>query len=442
MELSPQISIVVILVVIFGLLAGGTWISIVLAATGVFGLTFMCVGGMQKMVSEIMFNNVVSYTLMAVPLFIFMGYLITKSGISSHLYEGVSKWLGIVPGGLLHSNILACAIFAACSGSSTATEVAIGTGAVPELLKRGYERKITLGSIAAGSTLGILIPPSVTMIVFGVYTGVSVGKLFLGGVIPGIILAGMFMIWIGVGTGINPQWAPKREKFVAKVYFPQVLDSFKDIWPYMLIIIFIMGSIYGGLATPTEAAGLACMITFLLIVLYFRKFNFKMFKDATMETVTLTGFYMLEIVGARTLGMALSILRVPTYLCAAIGGLHTSRILIWFGVVLIYILLGCIMDGLDLMLVTTPIFFPLVVHTLGFDPIWFGVILTVILEMSLVTPPVGLNIYIVHGIGGGKRLQDTIEGIIPFFICMVLCVILLTFIPSLCTWLPSTMVHR
>ncbi|HEC96377.1 MAG TPA: TRAP transporter large permease [Euryarchaeota archaeon] len=442
MELSPQISTVIILVVLFGLLAGGTWISITLAATGLFGLIFMCAGGMQKMMSEIMFNNMTSYTLMAVPLFVFMGYLIVKSEISDHLYEGVSKWLGIVPGGLLHSNILSCAIFAACSGSSTATEIAIGTGAVPQLLKRGYERKITLGSIAAGSTLGILIPPSVTMIVFGVYTGVSVGKLFIGGVIPGIILAGMFMVYIGVSVVRRPQWAPKREKFVAKVYFPQVLKSFKEIWPYMLIIIFIMGSIYGGLATPTEAAGLACMITLLEIVLYYRKFSFQMFKDAAMETVALTGFYMLEIVGARTLAMALSMMGVPTYLCAVIGGLHMSRILIWFCVVLIYTLLGCLMDGLDLMLVTTPIFFPLVVHTLGFDPVWFGVTLTVILEMSLLTPPVGLNMYIVHAIGGGKRLQDTIKGIIPFFVCMVLCVILLTFIPSLCTWLPSLMAHR
>lgn len=442
MELSPQISIIIILVVLFGLLAGGTWISIALAATGLFGLIFLGPGGMQQMMSEIMFNNMISYTLMAVPLFVFMGFLIVKSEMSDHLYEGVSKWLGIFPGGLLHANILSCAIFAALSGSSTATEIAVGTGSVPTLLKRGYERKITLGSIAAGSTLGILIPPSVTMIVFGVYTGVPVGKLFIGGIIPGIILTGMFMAYIGIAVAKNPHLAPKREKFVAKVYFLQVLKSFKNIWPYGLIILFIMGTIYGGIATPTEAAGLACLVTILVIVLYYRKYSFQMFKEAAMETVALTGFYMLEIVGARTLAMALSMMRVPSYLCKVVGDLQMNRISIWFLVVLIYTLLGCLMDGLDLMLVTTPIFFPLVVNTLGFDPIWFGVILTVVLEMSLITPPVGLNLYLAHAIGGGERLQDTLQGVIPFFICMVLCVILLTFIPSLCTWLPSMMIHR
>ncbi len=442
MELSIGISTAIILVFLFALLAGGTWISIVLAAVGLFGLAFMCASGTQRMMSEIMFNNMVSYTLMAVPLFVFMGNLLVKCGVSGHLYEGVTKWLRIVPGGLLHANIVTCAIFAACSGSSTATEVAIGTGSVPELLGRGYDRKITLGSIAAGSTLGILIPPSVTMLVFGAYVGISVGQLFIGGVIPGIILATMFIAWIAVATARNPQWAPKREKFVPRAYFPQALRALKDIWPYMLIILFIMGSIYGGFATPTEAAGLACMISFLEIVLYYKKIDFHMFKDAAVATVALTGFYMLEIVGARTLGMALSMLRVPTYLCTLAAGLPVSRTVIWFGVVLIYILLGCLMDGLDLMLVTTPVFYPLVVYTLGFDPIWFGVTLTVILEMSLLTPPVGLNMYIAHSLGGGKRLQDTIKGIVPFFICMVLCVILLTAVPSLCTWLPSTMVHR
>lgn len=439
-DLPMGVVIAILLVMLFAFLAGGTWIAIALAGTGLFALTFMCVSGTQRMMSEIMFNNMVSYTLMAVPLFVFMGNLLVECGVSGHLYEGVTKWLGIAPGGLLHANIASCAIFAACSGSSTATEVAIGTGSVPELLRRGYDRKITLGSIAAGSTLGILIPPSVTMLVFGAYVGISVGKLFIGGIIPGLILGGAFIIWIAISTLMRPQWAPEREKFNPRTYFPQALKALKDIWPYMLIIVFIMGSIYSGFATPTEAAALACAVAFLVVVLYYRKTEFQMFKKATVKTVTLTGFYMLEIVGARTLGMALSMLRIPTAICAFVGTLPVSRTVIWAGVVFAYTLLGCLMDGLDLMLVTTPVFYPLVVHTLGFDPIWFGVILTIVLEMSLITPPVGLNMYIAHTLGGGERLQDTIMGIIPFFICMVLCVILLTAVPSLITWLPSTMV--
>jgi len=442
MEIGPIPSVIILLGMLFAFLAGGMWIGIALATVGLFALTFMCMPGTQRMMSEIMFNNMVSYTLMAVPLFVFMGNLIEKGGVSSRLYNGVAKWLRIVPGGLLHANIVSCAIFAACSGSSTATAIAVGTGAVPELLKRGYDRKITLGSLAAGSTLGILIPPSVTMLVFGAYVGVPVGQLFIGGVIPGLILAGMFMGWIAVANIIRPQWSPRPEKVPLKIYLVEAVVALKDIWPYMLIIGFIMGSIYGGVATPTEAGAIACGITFLIVVFYYKKREFRIFKEAILATVILTGFYMLEIVGARTLGMALSMLKVPTHLCMFVAGLPVSRTVIWAGVVVIYALLGCLMDGLDLMLVTTPIFYPLVVDTLGFNPIWFGVTLTIILEMSLLTPPVGLNMYIAHALGGGKRLQDTLYGIIPFFILMVICVVLLTAIPSLCTWLPSMMVRR
>lgn len=438
MELPLGVSVAIMLIILFSCLAGGAWIAIALAATGLFSLTFMSAGA-QTMMSEIMFNNMVSYILMALPLFIFMGNLLVRCGVSDGLYRGMTKWLGVVPGGLLHSNIASCAIFAACSGSSTATAVAIGTGAVPELLRRGYDRKITLGSIAAGSTLGILIPPSISMLVFGAYVGISVGQLFIGGVVPGIILAGMFMGWIALASAIRPEWTATREEFTPKTYFPQALKALKDIWPYMLVIVFIMGSIYSGVATPTEAAAVATMAVFLEIVLYYRKINFQMFKEAMMATVLTTAMIMLCIVGARTLGMALSMMRVPTYLCELVGSLEVNRMIIWAGVVLIYIGLGCLMDGLDLMLVTTPVFYPLIVNTLGFNPIWFGVVLTVILEMSLITPPVGLNLYIAHRLGGGKRLQDTIKGILPFLICMILTVILLTAVPLLVTWLPSTM---
>ena len=439
METSYIIYTIIILVMLFAFLAGGSWIAIGLAATGLFCLAFLGKGGMQGILGGLMFNALNSYILMALPIFIFMGELMLRSGTSGHLYKGVSKWLSIIPGGLLHSQIVSCAIFAACSGSSTATEVAIGSGSVPELLKRGYDKKITLGSIAAGCTLGILIPPSIIMLVFGAFVGVSVGKLFIGGIIPGLMLAGVFMLWIVVASFFPKIYRmPVREK-LHRTYFIQAIKAIKDVWPSFLIMFFIMGSIYTGFATPTEAAAVAVMVTFLLTIAYYKTFSFRVLKEALTATVVTTSFIMLCMVGARTLGMAMSMLRIPAELCQMVGCLEVSPYIIWIIIVFLYAILGCLMDGLNLMFVTVPVTFPLVVNVLGFDPIWFGVVLTIILEMSLITPPVGLNLYVAHNLGGGGNLKDTIVGVIPFVLCMFALIALLTAIPSLVTWLPNTM---
>lgn len=431
---------IIIIIALFLIMATGTWIGIALFGVAMFSLMFLGKGNMQGLLDSILFNSLYSYTLVALPLFVLMGNILIKSGSSTSLYRGVKRILGPFPGGMLHSNIVACSIFAACSGSSTATTVAIGGVSYPELTKAGYYRRLTLGSICAGGTLGILIPPSIMMILYGSLTGNSIGKLFIGGIIPGIVLAAMFMLYIGITCTVHPEWAPERIPFGgAKSYIKGVVRGIYELWPIILLIGGIMGSIYGGFATPTEAGAVATVMAFLLWVFYYRSFTWKLFSEALQETVFMTALLMISVVGARALGVALSYYRIPLALSQWINGLNVSEYLIWAIIVVVYIALGCLIDGIDLIIVSTPVFYPIMVGALGFDPIWFGIVLTILVEMSLITPPVGFNIYVAHSVGGRQKLEDTIIGVFPFVIIMLLMIVLLTIFPDIAMYLPNNM---
>ncbi len=438
MSLAILSHIGIIIALLFALLATGTWISFALYGTALFALMFLGRGDMQGILGSLLFNSLDSYTLVSLPLFVLMGEILIKSGCSDPLFRGVRKILSPFPGGMLHANILACSIFAACSGSSTATTVAIGGVSYPEMMKYGYNRRITLGSICAGGTLGILIPPSIMMILYGSITGNSVGRLFIGGIFPGLVLAGLFMLWIAMASVLHPEWMPKRDR-IGRDYPLKVLSGLLDLWPIAALIALIMISIYGGFATPTEAAAVATVASFLLAALYYRRMSWKILIEAMKETIFLTALLMLSIIGARALGMALSMLQVATALSQLVASLPMDRYVIWALIVLVYVVLGCLIDGIDLLVVTTPVFYPIITKTLGFDPIWFGVVLVVLLEMSLITPPVGFNLYITHSITGGKDLQDTIKGMLPFFVAMLVCIAILTIFPSIVMHLPSRM---
>jgi C4-dicarboxylate transporter, DctM subunit len=440
MEMEIIVYIAIIISGLFLLLATGTWICFVLYGIALFALMFLGRGNMHGILGSLLFNSLESYTLVALPLFIFMGNILIKTGCSEPLFRGVNKILGPIPGGMLHSNIIACSIFSACSGSSTATTVAIGGVAYPELIKYGYNRGITIGSICAGGTLGILIPPSIMMIIYGSLTGNSIGKLFIAGIFPGLLLATFFMSWIAIASIIHPDWMPKRISFESVFpYLKNVVSGFIDIWPMAFLIFMIMFSIYGGYATPTEAASVASVIAFLLAVFYYRRMTVKLFIEAIKETLILNAILMVSIIGARALGMALSMLTIPKELSIYVTSLPVDRYVIWGIIVLIYIILGCIVDGLDLLIVTTPVFYPIMTNALGFDPIWFGVTLVILLEMSLITPPVGFNLFVAHSISGGKNIQETIKGSIPFVIAMLICLIILTVFPNIALYLPSFM---
>jgi C4-dicarboxylate transporter, DctM subunit len=440
MEIEIIVYILVIVGGLFFLLATGTWICFALYGTALFALMFLGRGNMHGILGSLMFNSLESYTLVSLPLFVLMGNILIKTGCSEPLFRGVSKILSPFPGGMLHANILSCSIFSACSGSSTATTVAIGGVSYPELRRYGYNRGITVGSICAGGTLGILIPPSIMMIIYGSLTGNSIGRLFIAGIIPGLLLSGLFMLWIVLASIVHPDWMPKRTPFGSGfTYIRKVFSGLLDIWPVALLIFGIMFSIYGGYATPTEAAAVATVIAILLATLYYRRLTVKLFIEAVKETLLLNALLMVSIVGARALGMALSMLTIPKELSIFVSSLPLDRYVIWGIIVLVYMILGCVVDGLDLLIVTTPVFYPIMTNALGFDPIWFGVTLVVLLEMSLITPPVGFNLYIAHSITGGENLMDTIKGSLPFVIAMLICIILLTFFPIIATYLPSLM---
>jgi len=432
------INLSIMLFFLFICLGMGMWIQFALYGVALFSLMFLGPGNMHGILGSMLFNSINSYPLVAIPLFIVMGELLIKSGSSASIFRGVKKIFSVFPGGMLHSNILSCSVFAACSGSSTATTLAIGEVSYPELIEAGYDRKIVLGSIAAGGSLGILIPPSIIMIIYGSLTCSSVGKLFVGGVIPGIILAVSFLLWIGIAGIIWPEMVPERSKF-NKQYLKDAFSALKDLWPVIALIGFIMVSIYGGYATPTEAAAVGAVFSLLVVAFVYRRLTWNVVVESLRRTVFLTSMMMICIIGARALGMALSMLEVPLFLSNYVSSLEVNRYIIWAALILIYMILGCLIDGIDLMLVTTPVFYPIVVKILGFDPIWYGVVLVIILEISLLTPPVGFNLFITHGIGGGKRLQDTILGVLPFLILMLLVIVLLSAFPELVTYLPSRM---
>ena len=433
------VELLIIVVCLFALMLTGTWLSIALFGTGIIALTFLGKGGMAYVLESVLFNSVASYSLVAIPLFVLMGEILIESGCSKQIFQGVKKLLRPFPGGMLHANIVACSIFAACSGSSTATTVAVGGVTRPELEKQGYFKNIVLGSISAGGTLGVLIPPSIMMILYGAQTGNSIGKLFISGIIPGILLAAMFMIYIGVACSRHKDWAPPPEKITVGQYLKDVASSLLDLWPVVLIIGGIMVSIYGGFATPTEAGAVASIIAFLLWVFYYKTLTWAKFKKAMKETSILSCQLMICVVGARALGQALSLLRIPTELSEFVAGLPVNRYVIWACVVILYMIMGCLVDGIDLLIITVPVFYPIVVNTLGFDPIWFGVTLTVLLEMSLITPPVGFNLYVTHSISGSDNMMDTIKGSIPFVIVMLLHIVVMTAFPILATYLPNHM---
>jgi len=430
------ITLATLLVALFILLGSGLYVAFGLAGVGILGLELLADAG--GIVGATMYNALSSYPLSAIPLFMIMGQIVLHGGLSDRLYQGVSQWTRVIPGGLTHSNILSCSLFAAVSGSSLATAATIGTVAYPAQTGRGYNASLVTGSLAAGGTLGILIPPSINMIVYGAFVGVSVGKLFIGGVIPGFGLAALFMTYILFAAMINPSLGPAPDK-ISRRYFLEAVTAFKDIWPMLLIILTIIGGIYGGLMTPTEAAGISALIA-LVITAAYRRLNLNMLKKSAIAALRTSAMVLVLVMAAQVLGAAVSMLRIPTILTAIVAEAGLSRYVVWFAVVIIIIILGCLMDGLSIMLFTLPVLWPLMVTTLGFHPLIFGIFMVLQAECSLITPPVGLNLYIIHGISGGKDIRVVIKGVIPFFVLLLVMIVLVTYFPILVTFLPGLMI--
>jgi C4-dicarboxylate transporter, DctM subunit len=371
--------------------------------------------------------------LTSIPLFILMGELLLRSGIADRMFGALAAWLGRLPGGLLHANIGCSAIFAATSGSSVATAATIGTVALPSLHQRGYPMSMSLGSIAAGGTLGILIPPSVNLIVYGSLTDTSIGRLFVAGIIPGLLLTAAFMGFVAIYAVLTESTI--REE---RVPLRQRINLLKDLVPPGVVFVIVMGSLYSGLATTTESAALG-VVASLVFAWRSKKLSWSLLQNCFIQTGKTSGMILLIITAAFILNLAVSLTGVAetmTQWVTSFGLSGTQMVLILMA---FYLVLGMFMDVLSMMVATIPITFP-IVTALGIDPVWFGIFIVLMCEMGLITPPVGMNLFVVHGIRpDGGSIRDAIVGALPYVLILIAFAFLLIAFPAIVTWLPSMM---
>ena len=381
---------------------------------------------------EIVWQNAVEYVLVAIPLFIMLGEILLRAGIAERMYTAMVQWLSWLPGGTMHSNIGSCAIFAASSGSSVATAATVGTVAYPEIERRGYNEPLFLGTLAAGGTLGILIPPSISLIIYGLLTDTSVPQLYLAGFIPGVILASLFMITVIIAVLYRPKWGGSK-----------VETSWQGRWrtlphlvPPLGIFVIVVGSIYAGLATPTEAASVG-VVGALILAASFRALNLNMLREVFEGTLKTTAMVMLIIFAALFLNFVLGMIGMTAQLVSVIADLGMSPMQTLWVFILFYLVVGCFMETLSMLITTTPLIVPILV-AMGFDPVWLGILVTLLLETALITPPVGVNLYIVHGIRKSGSMNDVIVGASPFVITMFVMIVVLVYFPDIALFLPKT----
>ncbi len=380
---------------------------------------------------EIVWQNSVEVLLIAIPMFILLGEILLRSGITERMYDGMVQSLGWLPGGLMHSNIGSCALFAATSGSSVATAATIGTVAMPEIDKRGYNERLFLGTVAAGGTLGILIPPSINLIIYGLLTDTSVPELYLAGILPGFLLAALFMVTVVIACLWKPEWGGSK----VHTSVMGIVKSLPGLGPPIGIFLVVVGSIYAGWATPTEAASLG-VVAALILAAVNRTLSISMLSTALESTMRTTAMIMLIILAAIFLNFVLAAIGLTQALTDFITGLGLTPFQTMLMIVAFYLVLGCFMETLSMLLTTAPLVTPIVV-SLGYDPVWFGILLMVLLEAALITPPIGVNLYVVQGIRPRGLFQDVMVGTLPFVATMFFMIGLLMAFPGLALWLPS-----
>ena len=405
----------------------------VAAVMGVLGLAlnqFFSSMPLHRAMGEIIWNSSSEYILIAIPMFVMLGEILLRAGIAERVYNAIAQWLSWLPGGLMHANIGASAMFAATSGSSVATAATIGTVALPQMTQRKYHEPLFLGSIAAGGTLGILIPPSINFILYGLLTNSSVPRLYLAGFIPGFALAFFFMVIVFVACVIDR----KKGGLPIETSWSNRLRVLPSLIPPTFIFLIVVGSIYAGVATPTEAASLGVMAA-LLLAAYEGRFTLQMLRAVAEGTMRTTAMIMLIIMAAQFLNFVLAAIGVTDGLAKLIEGLGLGKYGTMILIVIFYLILGCFMETISMMILTTPFIAP-IVFGLGWDPIWWGVVLTILIEAALITPPVGLNLYVVQGMRQRGSINDVIRGAAPFLIGMIVLIALLMIWPDIALWLP------
>jgi tripartite ATP-independent transporter DctM subunit len=407
----------------------------VAAVLGILGLTLdelFLRGRRALMLGDFTWYQSIESILVAIPMFILLGEIMLRAGIAQRMYNAVIQWLSWLPGGLMHANIGSSAIFAASSGSSVATAATVGTVAYPEIEKHRYNERLFLGSLAAGGTLGILIPPSINLIIYALLTDTSVPELYLAGIFPGIALALLFMAVIVIACLFRNDWDGDK----VETDWGRRIAVLPDLLPPIILFVAVVGSIYAGVATPTEAASIGVVVA-LIIAWWNRALSVSMLKAAFEGTMRSTAMVMLIILAAVFLNLVLGSLGVTQALLEAIEELGWTPMQTMLVIIVFYIILGMFMETLSMMLTTIPVVFPIVMH-MGFDPVWFGIMITVLMEAALITPPIGINLYVVHGIRSrGGLFSDVSYGAIPFLIAMFVLIAVLLVLPDLALYLPT-----
>ncbi len=431
--MSPLVIGLLIFTVTLVLLATGMPIAFGLGAVA---LTFMFIfDGWNSVhfVPETIFAGLSDFTLVSLPMFVIMGAAVASSRAGSDLYEALARWLHRVPGSLVISNIGACALFSALTGSSPATCAAIGKMGIPEMRKRGYDADLATGAIAAGGTLGILIPPSITMILYGIASETSIGRLFIAGIIPGLLLTLLFMAW-----ALFISW--KRGTVLVdqdRIYsLKEKFELLPKLLPFIAVIIGVVYALYGGIATPSEAAGVGAALCLVMVVVIYRVWRLSDLWAILRDGLRESGMLLMIIGTSILFGYMMSSLQVTQSVATAIGEWQVNKWLVLAAINVMLLVAGCFLPPAAIILMTTPILMP-VIKAAGFDPIWFGVILTINMELGLITPPVGLNLFVINSITPDVRLQTILKGAFPFMLCMVLAIVILCVFPELATWLPS-----
>jgi tripartite ATP-independent transporter DctM subunit len=431
--MSEILIVFFLLVALIAMLASGVWVAFALTITGVISMLALSSAPIGPILATTVWGHSHSWALAALPMFILMGEILLRSRLSDDMFTGLAPWLGRLPGRLLHVNVFGCAIFAAVSGSSAATAATIGKMSIPELTKRGYPESLILGTLAGSATLGLLIPPSIILIVYGVATEQSIARLFIAGVLPGLMLVSMFAAYVMFIALTKPDFFPAASE---KFSFLEKIKASMSLLPVLALIAGVIGSIYAGIASPTDAAAVGVVLS-VVLAWWNKSLSLKMLKDSLMGATITSCMIAFILAGAAFLSVAMGFTGIPRNLAAWIGSFELPPYALLAALTVFFIILGCFLDGISVVVLTTSIIMPMV-ESVGIDPLWFGIYLVIVVEMSQITPPVGFNLFVIQGLTGINILRIA-KAALPFFILLLVAVVLITMFPEIVTALPDLM---
>jgi tripartite ATP-independent transporter DctM subunit len=430
----PEIALtLILLLLLFLLLASGVWVAFSLIAVGIAALAMFSEAPIGEVMATTVWGASNGWALAALPLFIWMGEILFRSRLSEDMFTGLSPWLTHLPGRLLHVNILGCGIFAAVSGSSAATAATIGKMSIPELARRGYPESMMLGTLAGSATLGLLIPPSIILIVYGVATEQSIARLFIAGVLPGCMLVTLFIGYVIVWSLLHKDQIPAGEEHFT---FAEKINASKSLIPVLLLILGVIGSIYSGIASPTDAAAVGVVLA-LVLSWYTGSLTKKNFLESLMGATKTSSMIAFILAGAAFLTVAMGFTGIPKLLAIWIGAMNLSPYALLGALTLFFIVMGCFLDGISVVVLTTSVIMPMVDQA-GIDPLWFGIFVVIVVEMAQITPPVGFNLFVIQGLTGVDILKVALAAL-PFFLLLLLGLGLIVIFPQIVTLLPNMM---